>query len=52
MKPPFRSGPVATAPYTAAIASAGRAAALAAVAAVADATKPNFKGMAKRPFAH
>jgi hypothetical protein len=52
MKPPFRSGPVATAPYTAAIASAGRAAALAAVAAVADATKPNFKGTAKRPFAH
>jgi hypothetical protein len=50
MKPPFRSGPVATAPYTAAIASAGRAAALA--AAAADATKPNFKGTAKRPFAH
>ena len=55
MKTPFRSSPVATAPYTAAIASAGRAAALAAVAAVAavaDATKPNFKGTAKRPFAH
>jgi hypothetical protein len=52
MKPPFRSGPVATAPYTAAIASAGRAAALAAAAAAADATKPNFKGTAKRPFAH
>jgi hypothetical protein len=54
MKPPFRSGPVATAPYTAAIASAGRAAALAAAAAAAaaDATKPNFKGTAKCPFAH
>jgi hypothetical protein len=49
MKPPFRSGPVATAPSTAAIASAGRVAAL---AAAADATKPNFKGTAKRPFAH
>jgi hypothetical protein len=45
---------VVTDPSTAAIASAGRVAEpLAALAALAaDATKPIFKGTAKRPLAH